>query len=850
MACTGPPEKGKKHWKYNMKPKHAKQFPGRVPSRHHSTSTVKAKLKRHHKKKMRKQSGSWTVELDIDTTKKSPHTFTISPYESRLDSAGKPSKKSSKFRHKKDKFRQPKETALAKHNRRRSESEGCLGDQEAPDISHCISRVSGEGASKEKSSKGPVGPLSLDALKQLGKLEEEPLARVEDSALEEYPEPDVEDEHQRDSDEETNDVEDEHQSDYEEKTDYFGGAYVYSSDEEVNASESASSASEDETELDCTEPMDSSNWCHTSANSSAYCADSENEEEGYSQLSLHPEQSKHTLRVFSLQEKLLLAFVRQPTMLRLTGRATLRVLYGSLDVDGYILTPANPHNKDGLFVQCGLLSPPATMRPMAPQSDSVYSKLMQELNQLVPGSWDTVSPHFDRNATVVLLKKAEGRWPAIELVIANLVKLPHLESSHAGMGFDLKSAKDDHHPWSSQFPGLATKLIKATTSAEQQIPHVVVCGMKNSGKSTFLRQLTNSLLNVCSAVIYLDCDPGQTEFSPPGTLSLVKVTHPLLGPPFTHVCTPEKMYFLGDVSPAASPDSYSNAIRCLVEYKNQHFPSCPLVVNTMGWLYGIGMSLFVDIIRWVNPTDLVQLVSAFNLAGSVSPTDLPLLNASTVHMACGWLSSRNDALPEGHDAVLGSSFASHHLRAVEGKSSSSQPQILRQGMLLSYLSQKQCSSAFCPWSLTPYRLAWSSVAIHEHSCTVQKKDLLHVLNASVVALCTVPKESLLETEVEGYPMFMKGNPPYECVGFGIVRAIHPKEKVFYILTPEPKHRLAEVNALIKGCINIPEVLLTKQARFLKKGQSLPYLANSACSEVTSYSDNQMETRSRSESPCY
>ena len=46
-----------------------------------------------------------------------------------------------------------------------------------------------------------------------------------------------------------------------------------------------------------------------------------------------------------------------------------------------------------------------------------------------------------------------------------------------------------------------------------------------------------------SAVFYLECDCGQTEFTPPGILSLVKITNPILGPSFTHSVDLEKYVF-------------------------------------------------------------------------------------------------------------------------------------------------------------------------------------------------------------------------------------------------------------------------------------------------------------------
>lgn len=60
-------------------------------------------------------------------------------------------------------------------------------------------------------------------------------------------------------------------------------------------------------------------------------------------------------------------------------------------------------------------------------------------------------------------------------------------------------------------------------------PVILVCGPRKVGKSTFGRFLVNNLLNSHPKVCYADLDCGQTEFMPPGFLSLKVVTEPLLG---------------------------------------------------------------------------------------------------------------------------------------------------------------------------------------------------------------------------------------------------------------------------------------------------------------------------------
>ena len=73
-----------------------------------------------------------------------------------------------------------------------------------------------------------------------------------------------------------------------------------------------------------------------------------------------------------------------------------------------------------------------------------------------------------------------------------------------------------------------------TDNASDSPPVILVCGSKNAGKSTFGRYLVNAMLNRYDAVMHLECDVGQGEFTPPGTVALTKVTAPIMGPPMTH----------------------------------------------------------------------------------------------------------------------------------------------------------------------------------------------------------------------------------------------------------------------------------------------------------------------------
>lgn len=143
---------------------------------------------------------------------------------------------------------------------------------------------------------------------------------------------------------------------------------------------------------------------------------------------------------------------------------------------------------------------------------------------------------------------------------------------------------------------------------------VVIVGERKVGKSTFCRYLLNSLLSsdskgkVDSSIDFADFDCGQTEFTPPQTISVATFSGPkdfLLGPPFTHQHTqPSECRYLGFTSPTSNPMAYIEACRSLLSAK-MHKHDHRMIVNTMGWLTGLGLELLTELIKSVKPTHLV-----------------------------------------------------------------------------------------------------------------------------------------------------------------------------------------------------------------------------------------------------
>ena len=68
-----------------------------------------------------------------------------------------------------------------------------------------------------------------------------------------------------------------------------------------------------------------------------------------------------------------------------------------------------------------------------------------------------------------------------------------------------------------------------TTFSLLQCPVTIVKGPKKVGKSTLARTLLNRLTTAYRRVAFIECDIGQTEFTPPGMISLNILAQPVFG---------------------------------------------------------------------------------------------------------------------------------------------------------------------------------------------------------------------------------------------------------------------------------------------------------------------------------
>lgn len=327
-------------------------------------------------------------------------------------------------------------------------------------------------------------------------------------------------------------------------------------------------------------------------------------------------------------------------------------------------------------------------------------------------------------------------------------------------------------------------------------PIALICGAKNTGKTTFSRYLVNVLLQRYRKVAYLDTDVGQPEFTPPGFLSLTvvdSVTPDLLIPCMK---TPERCFFFGDVSAKRDPKAYLNAIFILYDYYQKRFclsnknenptkTELALVINTPGWVKGLGYDVLVDMLKYILPTHVVKI----NI--SAESKNLP--------SGAFWLDGDYDGM--GNLIEISSARQDSYNRSVLVHKDA---RVLRDLRIMAYFRQcfpsnmnittiKDLAHALA--SHPPYEVPVSSIKIGHLHCKVPSSEIFYSLNATIVGLAVSSEDH------ENLPF---------CVGLGIVRGIDTLKGLLYVITPVPPSSLEKVDLLLQGFIQIPTCLLQVQ----------------------------------------
>lgn len=380
------------------------------------------------------------------------------------------------------------------------------------------------------------------------------------------------------------------------------------------------------------------------------------------------------------------------------------------------------------------------------------------------------------------------------------------------------------------------KIAELVTTKPENVPMLLVCGPKSSGKSTFTRIVTNKLVTDRAGskkrkwpgVAVLDIDPGQPEFSPPGVISLVTLDGPNLSPPFCHPTLGDKntvrSHTVASITPAANLEHYKSCVLDLLSHYKAEYTKYPLIINTPGWIQGSGLILLQDLILDLRPTELLYMSE-----------DGPEDTVAGLKSVCGGASFTN--LPSQSSEFT--SRTALHLRHM-------------QTMSYFHKDAAHSSNVGIRWNSTPLALvppllvSYSGVdsGLFGIVCYGYQPDpelLLEAIDGTILAiveiedhrafgtLCTNgevgPKlENLVQRTPERIPYIRSEvplDPRYaQCLGLALIRGIDTKHNLLALSTPLSAGQLeGKTIVLVSGKFDPPTWAYTEEHynRAFRKG---------------------------------
>lgn len=342
--------------------------------------------------------------------------------------------------------------------------------------------------------------------------------------------------------------------------------------------------------------------------------------------------------------------------------------------------------------------------------------------------------------------------------------------------------------------------LNARLDGNERAPRVVAVGAKSSGKSTFNRLLCNMILTRPGQqqCFYLDLDPGQPEFGPSGQISLVEVTAPILGPSFTHPASVESKDFrlvrCHTIAATSFKDDPGHYVNCVIDLAKWIQRDTPVIVNSCGWVSGLGATVLADIVASVGITDIVVL-------------------------------GQLDSDLEGR---LQSQATMQKVARRQGRTQARPPADLRAMQTMAYFHRAKKTwnhkriSQMRPWIVRYSGPNAGIEAILSYGQAPQPEFLSEVLDGSIVAIVKHDANLFDGTNIERTPdedvpyiiskpdgfSFPTDPQHSNCLGLALIRGIDSKNKKLHLVTPLPESQIADLMqqkvALVRGGFDSPE----------------------------------------------
>lgn len=285
-----------------------------------------------------------------------------------------------------------------------------------------------------------------------------------------------------------------------------------------------------------------------------------------------------------------------------------------------------------------------------------------------------------------------------------------------------------------------------------------------------------------------------------------------------------RSHFIGAYSPKSSPDHYLDSIHALLEHyrfevqydtatfsstSDKISESIPLVVNTQGWVKGLGMDLLRSIEQMVGPTHVFAFEAAPIEDDADGRQNNPGWTRSPEHDTVqlpgeiAWGVSTNNE-PVVYHTLMPAPMSPLLTRYT--------PADLRILSTMAYFHVSFTANptwdfssslvAQRPWQIDANEVLKSIVLSGEGSDCILAEDVPLALNGSIVAL--VDSSADLDTGSALYAQGRSVPPPAEsnCLALALIRACNPTLEI-QLLTPLPASHLGQVNTIIKGELELP-----------------------------------------------
>lgn len=209
-------------------------------------------------------------------------------------------------------------------------------------------------------------------------------------------------------------------------------------------------------------------------------------------------------------------------------------------------------------------------------------------------------------ATVEIDGSAEVAYVADETPMVSYVNV------HAILERRRTQAHDAATSTASAAPLILPPARRSEALAQSQGPRVIVVGPTDSGKSSLTRMLLGWASRQGWKPTFIDLDIGQGSITVPGTLVATPIempVDPIEGIPMEFPL----VYFYGHTTPSTNTDLYKVLVKELARTLEIQFTGNPearaagMVINTMGWVEGVGYELLLHAIETFNADVILVL---------------------------------------------------------------------------------------------------------------------------------------------------------------------------------------------------------------------------------------------------